>query len=239
MSIGSRIKQRREELGYTQPQLATLIGVSKGTVGNYESGISSPNENILFRLFDILKCDANFLYQDDITIVETDSLLTSEREHIKKYRSLDEYGKKAVDDLLNTEHDRCTHKSNIIPLSVELPMSGYAASAGVGNWLDEEYTERVKVLDTPQARKANIVIRVAGSSMEPLYSDGDKVLVKIQPDIEPGEIGIFIVDSEGFIKKKGSGELISVNPAYDNIPIGEYNDCRCFGKVLGKAKIVE
>lgn len=32
MSIGSRIKQRREELGYTQPQLASLIGVSKGTI---------------------------------------------------------------------------------------------------------------------------------------------------------------------------------------------------------------
>jgi SOS-response transcriptional repressor LexA len=75
--------------------------------------------------------------------------------------------------------------------------------------------------------------------MEPLYSDGDKVLVKIQPDIEPGEIGIFIVDNEGYIKKKGDHELISVNPEYDNIPIGKFTNYRCFGKVLGKAEIVE
>ena len=43
MSIGSRIKQRREELGLTQPQLAKMIGVSKGSIGNYESEISCPN----------------------------------------------------------------------------------------------------------------------------------------------------------------------------------------------------
>ena len=75
--------------------------------------------------------------------------------------------------------------------------------------------------------------------MEPMFSVGDKVLVKIQPDIEPGEIGIFIVANEGYIKKKGDHELISINPEYDNIPINEYTDYRCFGKVLGKAEILE
>lgn len=75
--------------------------------------------------------------------------------------------------------------------------------------------------------------------MEPMFSDSDCVLVRIQPDVEPGEIGIFIVDNEGYIKKKGSHELISVNPEYDNIPISEYTECRCFGKVLGKAEIIE
>ena len=51
MSIGTRIKMRREELGMTQPELACLIGVSKGSIGNYESGISRPNEDILIKLF--------------------------------------------------------------------------------------------------------------------------------------------------------------------------------------------
>lgn len=239
MSIGTRIKQRREELGYTQPQLATLLGVSKGTVGNYESGISSPNENILFRLFDVLKCDANFLYQDDISIIKTSSLTGLEQEYIKKYRSLDKYGQKAITDLLNTEYERCTQESNVIDMTIELPMSELPASAGTGIWLEEGYNTPVTVRKTKEAQKANIVIRVSGDSMEPLYSDGDCVLVKIQPDIEPGEIGIFIVDNEGFIKKRGKHELISVNPEYDNIEIGEFSDCRCFGKVLGKAEVVE
>ena len=66
MSIGSRLKLRREELGLTQTELAKLVGVSKGSIGNYESEISSPNENILIKLFSALDCDANYLYHDDI-----------------------------------------------------------------------------------------------------------------------------------------------------------------------------
>lgn len=37
-SIGERIKERRAELGLTQPQLAKLARVSPGTIGNVESG---------------------------------------------------------------------------------------------------------------------------------------------------------------------------------------------------------
>ena len=235
--MGDKIKERRNELNLKQSELSALTGIKATTISNYENNVSTPNEQNLFKLMEALKCDANFLFEWE----ETEKISTTHAEikYIKKYRSLDDYGKKAVKDLLDTEYERCNFESTIIQVSFDLPISEYSASAGTGNWLEEEYTERVKVLDTPLSRKANIVIKVSGDSMEPLYSDGDKVLVKIQPDIEPGEIGIFIVDNEGYIKKKGNGELISVNPEYDNIPIGKFTDYRCFGKVLGKAEIVE
>lgn len=113
MSIGSRIKQRREELGYTQPKLAKLVGVSKGTIGNYESNISSPNEEILFKLFDVLNCDANFLYQDNIDWNVLGEANPSEKKHIEKYRTLDTYGKEAVDSILDVEYRRCNAKHDI------------------------------------------------------------------------------------------------------------------------------
>ena len=37
MSFGTRLKARREQLGITQPQLAEMLGVSKGAIGNYET----------------------------------------------------------------------------------------------------------------------------------------------------------------------------------------------------------
>ncbi len=113
MSIGSRIKQRREELGYTQPQLAEMVGVSKGSIGNYESNISSPNEETLFKLFDVLKCDANFLYQDNIDIQNLESFSTIEIQYIKKYRSLDEHGKRIIDFVLKEEYKRCSENRKI------------------------------------------------------------------------------------------------------------------------------
>ena len=105
--------------------------------------------------------------------------------------------------------------------------------------LDGDYTSWVKVPDTPTARQANIVIEVTGDSMVPMFSDGDNVLVRLTPDIDVGDVGIFSVDGNGYIKKKGRGKLISVNPAYDDIEVGEYSDYRCFGKVLGKVEIIE
>ena len=162
-----------------------------------------------------------------------------EIEHIVKYRSLDEYGKKAVTDLLDTEYERCSSENDVTDLTIELPMPELPASAGIGTWLEDGYNTPVTVRKTKEAERANVVIKVSGDSMEPLYTDGDRVLVKIQPDVELGEIGIFIVDGEGFIKKKGERELISVNPEYDNIPVGEFTEYRCFGKVLGKAEILE
>lgn len=232
MSIGSRIKERREELGYTQPQLAQLVGVSKGTIGNYESNISSPNENILFKLFDVLKCDANFLYQDDIDLEHLDKFSSSERQIIKKYRTLDEHGQRIINLTLNEEYERCKYIEK--PPVIELPFSLLKASAGSGDWLDDEQFDTISVQDKPEARKADIVIEVDGDSMLPEYANGDKVFVRLQPSIFENEIGIFIVNGSGFIKKMGKSELISTNPEFENIPINNYTELKCVGKVIGK-----
>jgi len=111
VSIGTQIKRRREELGMTQPVLASLVGVSKGSIGNYESGISSPNEPILIKLFEALKCDANYLYQDyinfesenDISVLK-DNITTHEREIISAYREQSESVKAAICKMLDVEY---------------------------------------------------------------------------------------------------------------------------------------
>ena len=42
MSVGSRIKKRRQQLDMTQQQLADALGVAKSTVANWESGTHFP-----------------------------------------------------------------------------------------------------------------------------------------------------------------------------------------------------
>lgn len=234
--IGDKIKERRNELNLKQSELSLMTGIKTTTISNYENNVSTPNEQNLYKLMDALKCDANFLFEWE----ETEQLQPTyaERQQIKKYRSLDEYGKKAVDGLLNTEYDRCTYLAAEQEI-IHLPKSVLKASAGSGNWLDEQQLESVSVLDTPQSRKANLVIEVDGDSMSPMYESGDNVLVNTRSDVAVGDIGIFIVDNSGYIKKLGTDRLISVNPEYDDIFPAEYSDFRCVGKVLGKAEIVE
>lgn len=55
----------------------------------------------------------------------------------------------------------------------------------------------------------------------------------------PGDIGVFVVNSNAFIKELGEKELISRNKDYKNIPIHEGDNVVCMGKVIGKVKTDE
>lgn len=115
-----------------------------------------------------------------------------------------------------------------------IPVYDAGASAGTGIFLDSDCYDVIAIPDNYTSRKANFAVWVDGHSMEPRFNDGDLVLVRTQPAVDIGEIGIFIVNGEGFIKKLGEGELISLNPDYENIQLNEWDDISCKGRVLGK-----
>ena len=50
MSLGDRLRQRRQEMGLTRPQLAAKICVTPSAIANYENGISTPKPDILISL---------------------------------------------------------------------------------------------------------------------------------------------------------------------------------------------
>ena len=110
MSFNSRIKERREQLHLTRNELAEKIGVTQSAISNYENAISSPKVELLYKLFDALKCDANYLYQDEMNALVYENTGTPEEFEniIKKYRDLDSHGKEMVDFTLLKEWERST-----------------------------------------------------------------------------------------------------------------------------------
>ena len=78
MSFNSRIKERREQLHLTRNELAEKIGVTQSAISNYENAISSPKVELLYKLFDALKCDANYLYQDEMNALVYENTGTPE-----------------------------------------------------------------------------------------------------------------------------------------------------------------
>ena len=83
---------------------------------------------------------------------------------------------------------------------------------------------------------AEFVVRVCGDSMEPTYKDGDKLYIEPMQQIEKGDIGIFSINGDVFVKECGDGVLISHNPKYKPIPLDESDNLHCFGKVIGTCK---
>ena len=63
------------------------------------------------------------------------------------------------------------------------------------------------------------VISVGGDSMEPTYHDEDKVFIEKCDTIDVGEVGIFVVSGDVYIKELGKGDYICI----DILPIICYN----------------
>ena len=119
------------------------------------------------------------------------------------------------------------------PQYISLPFPALPASAGAGEYLHEDTTSYIKVPATNLTGRASFALRVHGDSMEPDYFDGDIVLVDADADVNVGDVGIFIVNGEGFIKQRGKDRLISLNNKYKDIRIGSDDTCVCKGKVIG------
>lgn len=107
-----------------------------------------------------------------------------------------------------------------------------SVSAGPGNYLDRSDYEMIEVDDlVPDS--ADYAVRVKGDSMMPRFVDRQIIFIHEQPALEEGEIGIFSLNNEAYLKKLGRGCLISLNSKYDPIPIREHDELKVFGKVVG------
>ena len=237
MSLGERIRKARDAKGLKQSELAEMIEVkSAGVISNWEKDINKPDADKIIKLCEVLGISASYLLD---YYGNTISVSIEEQEHIKKYRTLDPYGKKTVTSVLDIEFERCTYipepnREELIEVSIN-----YApVSAGFGDELEDyEQWEKASVPLTPESRKADFILVVDGDSMEPKFHNGDYILVRKQPAVDIGQIGIFGVDGKGYIKKYGGDKLISLNKKYPDIPLNE--DSRCFGLVLGVTDISE
>lgn len=95
MGIGARIKEARLNAGLTQEELAKELEITKGAVANYETGVSSPKMNILYKIFDVLDVDANYLFQDEMSAETKDQIL------LEKYHNADEGIQSSINKLLD------------------------------------------------------------------------------------------------------------------------------------------
>ena len=231
MTPGSRIRAAREAKGLTQLQLAEKIGnISKNGLSLWENNKNRPDFDKLIKLCEILNVSA-----DEILGLKIDSNRPTleEVERNRKIRVLDEHGLEMVDFVVDKEYARVTAKAKKKARILKVDWYSVPASAGTGTFLDSETPESILVYDSSEAEEADFALSISGDSMEPEFHDGDKVFVKEQKTVEEGEIGIFIINGDAFIKELGRNCLISLNSKYKPIPLLADDSVYCCGKVLG------
>lgn len=68
MSTRFRIKELRQQKGFTQVQFSAMMGVQQNTVSQWETGCRNPSSSILPLLADMLGCTIDELYEHDSPI---------------------------------------------------------------------------------------------------------------------------------------------------------------------------
>ncbi|MGN0667319.1 MAG: helix-turn-helix domain-containing protein [Huintestinicola sp.] len=237
MTISQRIFYLLMQQGRKQKELSEFTGISTSTVSAWNKRGSAPSSEDISIIADFFNVSIEFL----VTGKEKSSsnnLTKDEQELLDYYKMLTFKEKQRLigrASLLAEQQALLEGTANII----ELSYISNKVSAGLGDELEDyENKQKLSVVETAESRKADFILSVDGDSMEPKFHDGDFVLVRQQPAVDIGQIGIFDVDGKGYIKKFDGDYLISLNPDYDDISLLN-KEFKCFGLVLGIAEVVE
>ena len=135
---------------------------------------------------------------------------------------LDLYEKAGYIDLIENEKNETLKKIGAIPLSeietVKIPVLG-TVKAGYDYLAEENIIDYIPFKVNGTDKENYYALNVVGDSMEPLFDDGDTVIVHKQDDFENGDNCVVLINgNEATIKKVYKGttgiKLEAVNPYY-------------------------
>ncbi|MEU0257029.1 XRE family transcriptional regulator [Streptomyces sp. NPDC006184] len=117
--------------------------------------------------------------------------------------------------------------------TTETAVNGYV-SAGTGEQIFDEPMFKVNIKGYVPPH--DIALQVNGNSMEPVFNDKEVIFVEKSNDIKNGQIGVFIINGEAYVKKVHVEEdrltLVSLNKDYRDLHFYENEGVRLVGKVI-------
>lgn len=213
-----KLKQKREELGLEQQELAELIGVSKQAYFKWEKGLSKPTKVNIAKLEKVLKIPEGYLSEDEISSL---------------YKQLTEPNQEKA---ITYVRDRLSSQKIV---SISEKRSEYHVyeklSAGIGASVygDLDYDVVYYNEELPH----DFASWVDRNSMEPTYQNGEVALIIETGFDYDGAVYAVVWDSQTYIKKVYREEeglrLVSIDKGYPDkfAPFDE--NPRVVGKIVG------
>jgi repressor LexA len=212
-----KLKQKREELGLEQQELAERIGVSKQAYFKWEKGLSKPTKANIAKLEKVLKVPEGYLSEDEISSLYKQLTEPNQEKAITYVR-----------DLVSSQK----------VISIAEKRSEYHVyeklSAGIGASVygDLDYDVVYYNEELPH----DFASWVDGNSMEPTYQNGEVALIRETGFDYDGAVYAVVWDSQTYIKKVYREEeglrLVSINKDYPDkfAPFDE--NPRVVGKIV-------
>lgn len=236
--LGKRLLDMRKHRKKSQADVAGYLGLTIAAYQNYENGRREAGYDVLVKLADFYGVTTDYLLGreqiEDPIVQLTKRTDVSFDELEEQYAKMPEEIQAIVISLMKALHKLDKERAlqeRVRSMTIKLHRNKAAAGSGF-ELSDEDEWEVIEIEETPEAWDADFAVEVDGESMLPDFKDGDTVLVKLDPDVPIGSVGLFTNDGKGYIKERGEDRLISRNHEYPDI----FGESICIGLVLGIAK---
>lgn len=213
-----KLKQKREELGLEQQELAERIGVSKQAYFKWEKGLSKPTKANITKLEKVLKVPEGYLSEDEISSLYKQLTEPNQEKAITYVRDL----------VLSQKVISIVEKRSEYHVYEKL-----SAGIGASVYGDLDYDVVYYNEELPH----DFASWVDGNSMEPTYQNGEVALIRETGFDYDGAVYAVVWDSQTYIKKVYREEeglrLVSINKDYPDkfAPFDE--NPRVVGKIVG------
>lgn len=233
MSFGSNLVSLRKSKNISRKELAEMLDIPYTTLRNYEADQREPGHKFLIKVANLFSVSVDELIGNALKN-DTPSLSNEALQVAIDYSDLDKPGKRAVRVTLDDQRRRVKEEANRNDKVTLFPVKEYiqSASAGYGDFFDDDSFDVVDLVKRPPAGTTYLV-KVDGDSMEPTYHDGDRLFVSAQETLNFGEIGVFSINGDLYIKEYGRAGLVSHNPTYPIRRPSPYDSSKIIGRVLG------
>ncbi|EQA7712351.1 S24 family peptidase [Staphylococcus pseudintermedius] len=231
-SFKDRLKQIMSERKISQSELSRRTGIGRNSISDYLNGKYEAKQDKVFELAKALNVNEAWLMGFDISKNrEIENSITSIYDKLTPPRQ-----KRVLDfanEQLNEQNNKVLHINSNNIVSEEVAVYGYA-SAGTGETLIDgvEFTMQYN----GHIPNHDFALQVNGDSMEPLFEDKEIIFIDKTKQINSGQIGIFVIDGEAYLKKVFINEegirLVSLNSKYPDLHFDSSHDIKVAGKVI-------
>ena len=230
--VGQVIRRYRTAAGMDQATLAARLGYTKTAIGNWELGLTRPDIDNVPKLCRELRIPVTEL----LDMPAETALPIEDQDFLAAYHQLSRFDRRTIRQIMDRLLFQQDSKEKARLRRAYTPLYQYeeAAAAGIAApMLDDAGSATVYALQANVPYGTDSIIRVNGRSMEPSFRDGSYVYVDSTAGVQYGQIGIFVVNGEAFIKEYQPDGLHSHNTRYKTIYTGEGVEVRCCGRVTG------
>ena len=223
MFNGAKLKQKREEFGMKQSDIARLLDINRSSYFSWENGRAVPNKSNLKKISEIFGVTEEFFYEEEIASI---------------YKQLNPTNQTKA---MNYVKDLVDKQSNIITMST-FPYRVYESlSAGIGATIYDDKSFDTVYFDKELAH--DFASWISGDSMEPTYHNGSVALISETGFDYDGAVYAVVCNSQTYIKQVYREEhglrLVSINPKYQDIFLSYDEDPRIVGIVVGNFMPIE